>query len=190
MRPFIILLILHILGFARIIWLLCKVPSVGLITIIFWIVRNAYFIIMALFLIDGRELDKENVKVKDGEMVIVTEPDGSVYEGITTLMTEHNMNLFLDDARDLNIGEYVTVEIDTVKYHVSLKCVVTDTVISNYTDQRTHRLEIMDFGDDRFEYLQILYDRIPTLPQSLRRDFGITRHLWRNIACRIERSAR
>ena len=190
MRPFVILLILHILGFARIIWLLCKVPSVGLITIIFWIVRNTYLIIMALFLIDGRELDKENVKVKDGEMVRVTEPDGSVYEGITTLMTEHNMNLFLDDARDLNIGEYVTVEIDTEKYHVSLKCVVTDTVISNYTDQRTHRLEIMDFGDDRFEYLQILYDRIPTLPQSLRRDFGITRHLWRNIACRIERSTR
>lgn len=36
--------------------------------------------------------------------------------------------------------------------------------------------------------LSLLYDRIPTLPQSLQKDFGIFRHLWQNIAHRVART--
>ena len=39
--------------------------------------------------------------------------------------------------------------------------------------------------DSFYEYLQILYDRIPTLPQSLRRDYGIIPHILINIAHRV-----
>ena len=46
------------------------------------------------------------------------------------------------------------------------------------------------FGKDEEEYFQILYDRIPTLPQSLRRDYGMLLHLWRNIAIRLARDIR
>ena len=53
---------------------------------------------------------------------------------------------------------------------------------------RTHTIEILDFGDEETEYLQILYDRIPTLPQSLRRDFSALSHLWQNIAHRVART--
>lgn len=35
------------------------------------------------------------------------------------------------------------------------------------------------------EYLQLLYDRVPSLPQSLEWDFGSLSHLWQNIACRV-----
>ena len=35
------------------------------------------------------------------------------------------------------------------------------------------------------EYLQVLYDRVPTLPQNLNRDYGVIRYLWVNIASRI-----
>ena len=34
-------------------------------------------------------------------------------------------------------------------------------------------------------YMQILYDRVPTLPQNLNRDLGIIPHLWVNIARRL-----
>ena len=189
MTPFIVLLILHILGFIRIGYLLYKVPSIGLITIIFWMARNTYFIIMSIFLIDGRELDNEIVKVKDGETVAISKKKKN-YTGITTVMTEHSMKVFLDEAYDLNIGDIVKVSVDTSVYHADLKCVITDVIISNYNEQRVHKLEILDFGEDRFKYLQILYDRIPTLPQSLSRDFGIARHFWRNVACRIAKSER
>jgi cellulose synthase (UDP-forming) len=48
-------------------------------------------------------------------------------------------------------------------------------------------LEIMNLDDVANEYNEILYDRIPTLPQSLVRDYGIVNHMLRNIAHRILR---
>jgi cellulose synthase (UDP-forming) len=53
---------------------------------------------------------------------------------------------------------------------------------------RSHTVEILDFCGNRYEYLQLLYDRVPTLPQSLRRDFGVLSHLWQNIAHRVART--
>ena len=34
-------------------------------------------------------------------------------------------------------------------------------------------------------HLQVLYDRVPSLPQSLSRDYGVINHLLKNIAQRI-----
>ncbi|MBO4359176.1 MAG: glycosyltransferase [Erysipelotrichaceae bacterium] len=188
MMPFLILLAAHILGFCRIIWLLSREPSIGLVSILFWMVRNCYFIIMSIFLIDGREIEKETVKVKGFEPVRVTEESSETYDGLTTLMTEHSMKLFLDDAQTLETGEKATVHIDTGKYEAELLCIVTDVILLSNSDQQIHKLEIIDYNGCYEEYLQILYDRIPTLPQSLQRDFGILRHFWRNIAFRIARS--
>ncbi len=188
LTPFLILLIAHIAGFIRIFLLVRNEPSIGLASILFWMVRNCYFIIMSIFLIDGREIEKETVKVRDFEPVRVIEESKETYDGITTLLTEHSIRLFLDDAQSLEIGEKATVVIENEKYKAELKCIVTDVTILNYSDQRMHKLEILDFNGCFEEYLQILYDRIPTLPQSLQRDFGILRHFWRNIAFRIARS--
>ncbi|MCR4599598.1 MAG: glycoside hydrolase family 5 protein [Acetatifactor sp.] len=53
---------------------------------------------------------------------------------------------------------------------------------------RTHTIEVLDFNGQEMEWLQLLYDRIPTLPQSLQRDFGVVSHLWQNIAHRVART--
>lgn len=55
---------------------------------------------------------------------------------------------------------------------------------------RTPTAEILDYGTDELEYWEILYDRIPTLPQSLHRDFGVLPHLWQNIAQRVARTTK
>lgn len=55
---------------------------------------------------------------------------------------------------------------------------------------RSHTVEILDFRGVEGEYWQILYDRIPTLPQSLHRDFGVITHLWQNIAHRVARTGK
>ena len=55
---------------------------------------------------------------------------------------------------------------------------------------RTHTVEILDFGGQEKEYWQLLYDRVPTLPQSLHRDFGVLFQLWQNIAHRVARTGK
>jgi cellulose synthase (UDP-forming) len=48
----------------------------------------------------------------------------------------------------------------------------------------------MDYGADKLEYYEILYDRVPSLPQNLARDAGIISHMWQNIAHRVVRTTR
>ncbi len=73
---------------------------------------------------------------------------------------------------------------------VKVSGVITAVRESRRGTSRTHTVEILDDHGNRMEYLQLLYDRIPTLPQSLHRDFGGFYDLWQNIANRIARTIR
>ena len=88
----------------------------------------------------------------------------------------------------LGIGEPVTVKVDGPTASASLKGTVTGIKESRSGAARTQTIEILDYGTDELEYYQILYDRVPTLPQSLQRDFGVMVHLWQNIAHRVART--
>lgn len=194
MAPFLVLLGLSLIGFIRVLWLLFARKMYGLLTILFWLVRNSYYLLMAVFLIDGRDFNGDIVRVKDGEFITVFKKKGrseeEIFEGITTMMSEHNLETYLDECKDLKIGDQVKMKIETDKYQADLKGVVTDVIVSRYGLSNVYRIEILDFGKDEEEYFQILYDRIPTLPQSLRRDYGMLLHLWRNIAIRLARDIR
>jgi cellulose synthase (UDP-forming) len=48
-----------------------------------------------------------------------------------------------------------------------------------------YTFEILDFGENRDEYIQMLYDRTPTLPQRLRLGDGYIRNFWKNFSQRI-----
>ena len=63
--------------------------------------------------------------------------------------------------------------------------IISGIKVSRLGDSFVYTIEIVDFRDAVYEYLQILYDRIPTLPQSLHRDYGIVAHMLINIAHRI-----
>ena len=144
---------------------------------------------MSLFLVDGRDGDGEAVKVVDAEFVTL-EAGGRVYEGVTTRMTEHGMTVFLDEGQDLGIGIPVTVTVSGEEASVTVAGTVVGIRESRSGAARTHTVEILDFGGNETAYWQILYDRIPTLPQSLHRDFGVISHLWQNIAHRVARTGK
>ncbi len=119
---------------------------------------------------------------------VTVEAGGAVCEGVTTLLTEHNLTLFLDEGQALGPGASVTVNILRDGAAVTVKGVVTGITEGRSGRARTHTVEILDFGGAEDEYLQLLYDRIPTLPQSLHRDFGVIPHLWQNVAHRVART--
>ena len=187
MIPFLILVLLSVAGIVRIIAIFEAMQAVSLLILLFWIVRNLYFLIMALFLVDGRDSNGEVVRVVDAEFVTV-EAGGVLYEGVTTLLTEHNLTVFLDEGQTLGFGMPVSVSVLTDEAPVYVKGVVTGIQESRSGAARTHTIEILDFDGDDHEYLQLLYDRVPTLPQSLHRDFGVIPHLWQNVAHRVART--
>ena len=187
MIPFLVLLALSLFGIVRIAVIFEPSQTVSLVILLFWIVRNAYFLIMALFLVDGRDSDGEVVRVRDAEPVVLR-TDGEITEGVTTELTEHNLTVFLDEGRTLGLGTPVSVSILREGGPVGVRGVVTGIRESRNSAARTHTVEILDFGEDELEYLELLYDRVPTLPQSYHRDFGLISHLWQNIAHRVART--
>ena len=165
-----------------------------------------------MFLVDGRDSDVEIVKVREGEPVQVcevsdadglsqekqgsagegdrTESAGSlVYDGITTLMTEHSITMFLDEA-EFNPGASIKVMITTGTGDISLTGVVTQVEESRRSFAKTYTMEILDFGEYEADYIAFIYDRIPTLPQSLKKDLGVIPHPWTNIAYRVARTVK
>ncbi|MCR5626083.1 MAG: cellulase family glycosylhydrolase [Lachnospiraceae bacterium] len=189
MLPFIVLIVLSVIGIVRVLLIINGVGSVGLIVIIFWMIRNLYFMVVSLFLLDGRESDNEAVYVYDAEDVVVTGEDSkNTYEGITTRLTEHSISLFLDEEEALMIGDRIGIKVDTDKYNVDVYGVVIGIRTPANGGRSIYLAEILDFNGNKDEYLQILYDRIPTLPQNLNRDVGIIHHLWVNFAKRAGRA--
>lgn len=184
MIPFIVMALLSVAGIVRILVTFDVMQSVSVLILLFWIVRNLYYFIMCLFLVDGRDSDEEPVKVRFTETVSVSTGDGT-YGGVTTKLTERQIKVYLDDAEGLRTGTPCDVTISRGGQDVTVKCAVTGVLVSRKSTARIHTLEIMDYNDSEEEYWQVLYDRIPTLPQSLNRDFGILSNLWHNIAHRI-----
>ncbi|MBP3736169.1 MAG: glycosyltransferase, partial [Lachnospiraceae bacterium] len=188
MLPFAALAVLCAVGIARVLLLIRGIESIGMFILLFWLFRNLYFLLMALFVTDGRDSDDEPVHVRDAEPVTLRSAGGDMISGgITTHLTEHSVKFFLDEAEGVRVGAHTRLAIETADYKAELSGVVTGVERIRGGEQAVCEMEILDFGEFECEYLQILYDRVPTLPQDLRRDFGILPHLWRNIAGRLAR---
>jgi cellulose synthase (UDP-forming) len=192
MLPFLVLLALSAFAVVRVITLVrVDQHAVGLAVLLFWLFRNAYYLVMALFLIDGRDRDDEPVRVIGAELVQVEVPlaDGVTkrFDGVATTLTEHSIRAYLDDAGDLKLGTRVEVSLDTGLYHVEMDGIVVELRRSRHGTTVVHTIEILDEREYHDEYLQILYDRVPSLPQVLGNDHGSLVHLWRNIALHVAR---
>ena len=186
MAPYLVLIALSVIGIIRMVCAIDGFEDIGLVVILFWLIRNLYFALMGLFLVDGRDSDNEPVHVIFPEPVTVRcKDEGTQYTGVTTHLTEHGFDIFLDTDEKLCIGDIVNVAIETTDYRADVKAAVIGIKESRRKLHRVYCLEITDMGDDELEYLAILYDRVPTLPQNLNRDIGIFVQIWNNIAGRI-----
>ena len=186
MVPFLILILFSLLGILRICVGVQENNLLNALIILFWLIRNMYFYIMALFLIDGRDGDGEPVKVIDAELVVLKSKQSTdAYEGITSRMNQHSITVYLDRA-NLRIGDFVEVSVSGETAAAKVSGVVIGCRSLRNSESEIVTVEIIDFGEDRMEYMQILFDRIPSLPQSLTlRDYGIVSHMWHNIVVRL-----
>ena len=191
MLPFLILVLLSVIGIVRVILIMDRAHVISLLVLLFWLIRNLYFLILSIFLVDGRDDDMEPVKVQDFIPVTVDVLYGSIGSsaGITTQLNEHSLDVYLDEGVLPGTGDHVRVNILGDDGHqAQVQGVITGVHRTRRIQNCTYTIEILDFGKDRYEYWEILYDRIPSLPQSLKKDFGIITHLWQNIAHRVART--
>ena len=54
MVPFLVLTALSIAGLIRVIFVFDSMQAIGLLILIFWVIRNLYFLHLSVFLVDGQ----------------------------------------------------------------------------------------------------------------------------------------
>ncbi|MBR4718782.1 MAG: cellulase family glycosylhydrolase [Lachnospiraceae bacterium] len=188
--PFMVFTTLSVFGIARSLYVFSHTKALGIFVLLFWLIRNLYYIIMSTFLLDGRDSDSEPIKVVDAEPVTlrkINDDDSEEPElyGVTTYMTAHGVKVFLDEPMGLAVADRVKLTIEKDDYTAEVTGIITGILTPRSGIASVYSVEIIDMRDSVYEYMQILYDRVPSLPQSLHRDLGIIRHLLVNVAHRI-----
>ena len=184
--PFVVLLALTVVGIIRMSYMLIALKYIGILAVLFWLLRNTYYLIMCIFLGLGRDTDGENVKVRAAEMITIQKEDGRQIDGITTKLLEHGVDIYTDELDVLYLGEPISLGISNKHYDLHVKGTVVAIHHSRNSEvPSVYTIEILDFEGQKDEYIQMLYDRKPTLPQKLRLGGGLVDNLWNNIGHRI-----
>ena len=190
MVPVLILIFLSIVGITRCIMIMFSSGSFGPVVVLFWLIYNLYNMIMCLFFVDGREIQR------GAERVYVSLPGylhigDKVYPFMTKDISETGMAIYMDDPIliEPRPDEDIYCEISDRKWHTRL------TPVVKYSQEDTGRAELKwlyTFKFDGFlekedydQLLAILYDRVPTNPSEIRRNNGIYDDLSTNLEKRI-----
>jgi len=183
--PFFILIAVSVFGIIRVIIQMKEIHAWGLIAVLFWLIRNLYFCLMSLFLIDGRVSNLENAIVKDAEVVSVTDVNGQTFDGITTVLTEHNLSVYLDTPEALKLGQVVRIDLINDEGEMELEGTIVALTRSKNDQGDVYTIEILDFKEKQDIYTYNLYNRVPSLPQNLKRNLDPFTNFWMNYVRHI-----
>lgn len=180
--PFLILIALSVIGIINCIFIMFDSGSFGPVVVLFWLVNNLFLMIMSLFFVDGRVPYRRSERVT---AAIDAEIDSHIIKmkGITRDISETGISILLDKPYYLEADTQADVSLKLNDYSVNLK---TELVFVTYLDGYwNYSMKILDYTDTYDDYLQMLYDRIPVLPQEIKKDSGSFEDLKLNTKKRI-----
>ncbi len=180
--PFLMLIILSVIGIANCIRIMFDSGSFGPIVVLFWLVNNLFFLVMSLFFVDGR------IPYRKTERVAVTIP-GILEAGdrrikcVTRDISEKGISVLLEEPHYLEANSKVAVHLKLNHYEAHLEAQIV--FVSEQKGKWNYSMQILDYGDSYDDYLQMLYDRVPTMPQEIKRDSGSFEDLKLNTTKRV-----
>ena len=167
--PFLILIVLSIIGIVNCILIMFDSGSFGPIVVLFWLVNNLFLLVMSLFFVDGRVPYRKAERV-EVELPCVLDDGIRQIKGVTRDISENGISVILDVPFYIPEDREVMIELQSDKYQAKLGTKVV--FVSQRGEQWNYSMKIEHYGDSYDEYLQMIYDRIPVLPQEIKKDSG------------------
>ena len=163
--PFIILIVLSVIGIINSVRTMFVTSSMNSSVILFWLIANMFSLIMALFFIQGRSLMRRSERVSaELECEIETE-----YEKIrcrTRDISETGISAMIPRTHFIDDQKEVSIRVWSQRYSADLKARVVH--VSKANNEWKYAFEITGLDEKcKSEYMQLLYDRVPTLPMQL-----------------------
>lgn len=182
--PFLLLIVLSLAGIFNCLHIIFESNDMGPVVVLFWLIVNLFTLVMAMFFILGRNY------VRQSERALIEadcrlETDGSQYDCRTVDISETGVALLFQEPVNLDDEEEVTLHLSDETYKA---CVKARTVhVDNRKNEWKYAFRITDYCGTYESYLQLVYDRVPTLPQNLRPSSGSFDDLRINVAKRAAR---
>jgi len=163
--PFLVFILMSVIGIYNSVKVMFLTASMNPIVILFWLTANMYSLMMALFFMQGRSINRgaERVtaqldcKIVDEYETIICKTRDFSETGIS-VMTEKPY--FIDDQKE------VEVWIMSDRYEAKLSAKIIH--VKREADMWEYAFKIMEIPEEyKSDYMQLLYDRVPTLPLTL-----------------------
>lgn len=181
--PFLILIVLSVIGIVRCILVMFDSGSFGPIVVLFWLLNNFFFLVMASLFVDGRIPYRKAERVPLSVPCTVEEED-DVLSGTTRDLSETGLSILFEKPYYLEMGDKFDISLGWEEYRADL---IGELVfVSQAGGSWNYSMRIDDYKECYDDWLQILYDRVPPLPQEIKRDSGIFDDLKINAKKRVE----
>ena len=162
--PFILLVILSVIGIFNCFGMIFESNDMGPLVVLFWLFVNLFTLVMAMFFVLGRDFMRKSERasvVADCEIIT----QAGKYTAKTINISEDGVAIKMLSPVNIDDKEDADIRLWTEKYKAVVKAKVVH--VDNRKKEWIYAFHINDYCDTQEEFLQILYDRVPTLPQKL-----------------------
>lgn len=164
MLPFALFLGLSVFGIAKCIMEMFASNSIEPIVVLFWLIGNMYYLVIALFFVDGRETRRREHRLA-AEMKSELTVGANHYTGCTVNLSDSGISVRF--PKPVYIPEDSSVSLTVADNGICAELLVKTVYVMEAGNGWIYSFSIQDYKDTRDDYLQLIYDRTPGLPQTL-----------------------
>ncbi len=185
MVPFMIMIVLTIIGVIRCILIMFDSNSISPVIVLFWLLLNGFYIQMSILFVDGRIPYRKSERTPLSVPCTVKVND-KIINGHTLNVSEEGLAVGFDLPYYIEEDLEVEVELSWDIYKAVLKSKNVYVRKDEKNDEWSYSFKITDYLDSYDDWLQIIYDRSPALPEAIKKDSGIFEDLQVNVKKRFE----
>lgn len=183
--PHTILIILSVIGIANCIRWTFTTGRIDYFVILFWLFVNLFNLVMSLFFVMGRNAVRKNERQVAEIPCTITARYGS-YKGVTRDISEGGVAVIIPYAFDVDEEEICGIQLDSDRYHAEIEGKIVSVTKSK--QGWCYVFGVTGLKDSRQDFLQLIYDREPSLPDNLDESLSSFDDLRLNITRRVVKS--
>lgn len=151
--------------------------------IIFWLTYNTVALCYALFFMLGRRSCRETERINASETVYI-KYKGKEYETVTIDVSDKGISFFIPPSLHLPEGEAIDLTVQTYRYRAMLEGTVV-YVRKEGKGRRCSAVVKPADEENKRQYMQIIYDRLHSLPKQIDPWVTVYDDILRNITRRV-----
>lgn len=156
----------------------------GWVVVLFWLVLNAYHMLMALFFLSGRQVRRVSERIRAAEQIAL-EMEDQIIHAVTSDLSEGGAAFLLNTC--ITLPDIFNVRLGIggrYECHMKAKPVYRNREGAGWR----YGIAFVDVSrPQRLKLYGLLYDRVPPLPEQVTEGTGFYKDLRRNLKKRIRR---